>query len=148
MISKILKLDEFVFWIHSMTQSELDVEFPQTFHRLNASDTKSESVNKMVSNEAIKFRLVLEYARFLKKKLVIEMFEGDDAFIGGGQKIDTGEGFSFYKVKDVRLFMDQPKRENVPFGKKIEDLGGKDIELCGKIFNKMGYLSQKLSKFK
>jgi len=52
------------------------------------------------------------------------------------------------KIEDVRLFMDQLRKENVPLGKKIEDIAGKDVELYGKIFNRMGYLSVRLSKFK
>jgi hypothetical protein len=145
---KILSLKEFVFWIHSQTQSELKKEFQKTFHDLLASDAKNVTVEKMLANDAIKFRLIVEYAKFLNKKLDLEMFEGDDAFILGGEKIDNWDCLGFYRIKDLTIFFDLGRNKNQSIGKTIEDIAGKDIELCRKIFSINGYLSQKLLKFK
>ncbi len=54
---------DFVLKINSMTQLELHKEFPDDFIRLSSNDDPSTTVNKMLANDAIKWRLVKEFAQ-------------------------------------------------------------------------------------
>jgi hypothetical protein len=74
-IEKLKPLNEFVFWLNSMTTTELIKEFPTRFHLLDARDSVTESVNKYLANDAILWNLVKEHA---KKLSALESQEGEE----------------------------------------------------------------------
>ena len=63
-----MTLSEYVFWLHSMTTTELILQFPKEFHLLSAGDSTDESVKKVLANDAILWRKVREYNKKLYKE--------------------------------------------------------------------------------
>jgi hypothetical protein len=61
----LMPLDKYVFWLNSMTTTELHKEFPGEFHVLKASDSVDESVKNVLANDAILWRMVKEHAQKL-----------------------------------------------------------------------------------
>ena len=70
-----MSLSKYIFWLNSMTTVELIKEFPNRFHILNAKDSQDESVLKIISNQAILWDLVKDYAKELS---VLEAEEKDE----------------------------------------------------------------------
>lgn len=58
-----MTLREFVFFLNSLTTTELIHQFPHRFHLLNASDSIEQSANKMVANDAILWDMVKDKAK-------------------------------------------------------------------------------------
>jgi len=60
-----MPLDKYIFWLNSMTITELHKEFLGEFYVLKASDSKDESVMNILANDAILWRFVKEHAQRL-----------------------------------------------------------------------------------
>ncbi len=73
-VMKLIPMIDYVLELHGMTYSELIKAIPNTFHLLSLNDSKEETVNKMLSNDAIMSRLFKEYAKFLKQTPELWMF--------------------------------------------------------------------------
>ena len=58
-----MTLREFVFFLNSMTTTELIHQFPYRFHLLSATDSREQSVNKLIYNEAILWDMVKDKAK-------------------------------------------------------------------------------------
>jgi hypothetical protein len=64
---KAMTLREFVFFLNSLTTTELIRQFPHRFHLLSASDSVEKSANKMVANDAILWDMVKDKAKEVSK---------------------------------------------------------------------------------
>lgn len=60
---KAMTLREFVFFLNSLTTTELIRQFPFRFHLLSGSDTVEQSANKLVANDAILWDMVKDKAK-------------------------------------------------------------------------------------
>ena len=64
---KAMTLREFVFFLNSLTTSELYRQFPGRFHMLKASDSIKESAMNMLANDAILWQMTKDKAREVKE---------------------------------------------------------------------------------
>jgi hypothetical protein len=64
---KAMTLREFVFFLNSLTTTELHKQFPGRFHTLKASDSVTESSMNMLANDAILWHMVKDKAREVKE---------------------------------------------------------------------------------
>lgn len=64
---KAMTLREFVFFLNSLTTTELHVQFPGRFHVLKASDSVTESSMNMLANDGILWYMVKDKARETKE---------------------------------------------------------------------------------
>jgi hypothetical protein len=81
-------------------------------------------VDSFLQIDAIKHRMFVEYAKFLNKELIYEMFEGEKRIFECGKYIDRQPSTSFntYEVNGVVLFADSNTQRNVSRGLKVNDL--------------------------
>lgn len=130
-MNKLLSLSEFILWLNSLTSNELLKEFPRSFHSLNSIDTKNQTVFKLVANDAIMWRLVKEYNKFLLMDLQIDFFEGDNKlFLGGNyHNIQPSTTSNFYEIKGIVVFRDTNRKTNASLCMKVKNISGFDIEL-------------------
>jgi len=73
-ITKLTPAADFVLHFRSMTTSELCETYPKIFKTPVWTGSQSEMVKDMLAIDAIKWRLVGEYAKFLKRPLELFMF--------------------------------------------------------------------------
>lgn len=64
---KAMTLREFVFFLNSLTTTELHGQFPGRFHVLKASDSVTESSMNLLANDAILWHMVKDKAREVKE---------------------------------------------------------------------------------
>lgn len=67
-------MTDFVFLLRNKTTSELCRDYPNSFRIPEWKGDQSEMVKKMLAIDAIQWKLVGEYAKFLKQPLKLEMF--------------------------------------------------------------------------
>jgi len=60
---KAMSLREFVFFLNSLTTTELIRQFPHRFHLLSGSDSVQESSTKLLANDAILWDMVKDKAK-------------------------------------------------------------------------------------
>jgi hypothetical protein len=127
----LLSLSDFITWLNSMTTTELIHEFPNTFHLPLAGDSKQSTVTKLLANDAILWRLVKEYNKFLKKPLTISMFEGKSKLFFGGQYINRQPSIMWntYEINNFIVFQDTNVIKNQSIGRIIEDLCPYNVKL-------------------
>lgn len=139
-MNDLMTLSQFVNWIDSMTSLELYKQFPRTFHSIENIGTPVQIANNMVANDAITWRLVKEYNKFLQRKLTISMIEGDSAiFIG-----NKGDVSLFYRDKYVNgeiVFRNSNKTLKRLETSIVSDLCGLNIKTTKPIFNSNGYIA-------
>lgn len=129
-MNKLISLSQFVFWLNSMTTTELIMRFPNTFHLPLAGDAQDSTVIKMISNDAILWRLVKQYAQFLERELKIEMFEGKDKIFSGGEYVDRQPSMFFknyYMIAGMKVFTDTNKQVNKSLGHKVSFIADRGI---------------------
>lgn len=132
-MKKLLSLSEFISWLNSLTTMELINEFPRSFHTLKSHESKDEAVLKLVSNDAILWRFVKDYNKFLLTDLDINLFEGDNKLFLGGKyhNIQPSTVFNYYEIGGIVIFRDTNANVNgLKCKRKIEDISGFNIELA------------------
>ena len=80
---------DFVLTIRSKTEGELLREYPKLFHNIPNITDKNLIVQLMLANDAIKYRIIGEHAKFLKQDLTDEMFEGENKLFLNFKKIGS-----------------------------------------------------------
>jgi len=76
-----MPLDEYIFWLNSMTTPELHEQFPGEFHVLKASDNQNESVTNLLANDAILWKFVKTHAQKLASELTKKEVKTEDEIL-------------------------------------------------------------------
>lgn len=127
---KLRTMIDFVLWLRGMTTMELVNEFPNTFHLLNCADSKEKSVTKLLSNDAILYRLIGDYAKLLKKPINLNMFivspseSRDNIIFKGDWRYDVDDRYTYITyVNDLTKKYDTIRLETDFTVEKITGLG-------------------------
>lgn len=82
------------------------------------------SADQFLRIDVVKQKMFVEYAKFLNKKLTIEMFEGERKIFIGGQYIDRqpSTNYNTYEILGKAVFKDSNTTKNSSLGLKINDL--------------------------
>ncbi|MCE7039170.1 gp58-like family protein [Dyadobacter sp. CY312] len=89
----------------------------------------ADGVMGLLTIDAIKHRMFLDYAKFLNRKLTIDMFEGEKRIFTTGQYNDLqpSTSWNYYSIGGKRIFQDNNTGVNNELGLKIGDLVKLDI---------------------
>lgn len=73
-MEKLQGMTEYVLHLHSMTRTELCEAYPNRFKTPVWNVNRSDFVKDMLAIDAIKWYMVKEYAKFLRRPLTLGMF--------------------------------------------------------------------------
>lgn len=97
------------------------------------------SVDQFLQVDAIKHKMFVEYAKFLRKDLKIEMFIGENPIFVGFEKVDVRGGNPKVKNRKYEITNDQFGFWLEPYDSvdgyrlhKIQDLVGLNVEIINK----------------
>ena len=88
--------------------------------------TIQDGADGLLQIDAIKHKMFVEHAKFLNKKLSLDMFEGENAVFIGGQYVDRqpSSHWNTFEIKNKVVFQDSNGRKNNSLGLKVSDLCG------------------------
>mgnify|MGYP001346061043 CR=1 FL=1 len=125
---KLISMVDFILYIDGLTT----VEFCDKYgvpHPYFTGDVRT-SADQFLQVDAIKYRLITAYAKFLNKELTLDMFEGDKKIFNGGS-YETKLPYNNYVVVgngSTTIFQDTDLEKNTSLKLRINDITGLGIE--------------------
>jgi hypothetical protein len=117
---ELLSMVDFILEIDFMTTIEFCKNYEVQLPTIQAG------ANGLLQIDAIKHKMFVEYAKFLNKKLTIDMFEGEKNLFVGGKYVDRQPSIHWntYEIRNRVVFQDSNGKQNNSIGLKVSDLCG------------------------